>query len=124
MLAAQAQDRERNAQMENRDKWLALAQAGLGAAAGTSQDFLTNIVGGAQAGLGALRTGMAESERRNTAVQTRADALEQARMNQEAANAAAQRLALGLAMGAETGFEGDALKMAGSLLSDENKIKA
>ncbi len=124
MLAAQAQDRERNAQMENRDKWLALAQAGLGAAAGTSQDFLTNIVGGAQAGLGALRTGMTESERRNAAVQTRADALEQVRMTQEAANAAAQRRALDLSMGVETGFEGDALKMAGSLLSDENKIKA
>jgi len=41
LLAAQEQDRARNAEMEKRDKWLALAQAGLGMAAGNSPNFLT-----------------------------------------------------------------------------------
>lgn len=124
MLAAQTQERQRNTQMENRDRWLALAQAGLGAAAGTSQDFLTNVVGGAQAGLGALRTGMTEAERRNAAVQTRGDALEQARMTQEAAGAAARRRALDLSLGIESDAEKNDQALATNLYGDRIKLDA
>ncbi len=124
MLAAQVQDRERNTQMENRDRWLALAQAGLGAAAGTSQDFLTNIVGGAQAGLGALRAGMTESERRNAAVQARGDSLEQARMAQEAVNAAARRRSLDLSIGIESDAEKADQTLATNMYGDRIKLDA
>ncbi len=115
MLAAQEQDRARNAEMEKRDKWLALAQAGLGMAAGNSPDFLTNVVGGAQAGLGALRQGMTEAEKRQAAVQARADALEKARMDQEARNAQAMQQVYGRGFEANSGVELQGLRAAGAM---------
>jgi hypothetical protein len=115
LLAAQDQDRTRNAEMEKRDKWLALAQAGLGMAAGNSSDFLTNVVGGAQAGLGALRQGMTEAEKRQAGLQARSDMLEKARMEQEAQRAQADRAALGLGFQANSGVELQGLKAAGDM---------
>lgn len=115
MLAAQEQDRARNAEMEKRDKWLALAQAGLGMAAGNSPDFLTNVVGGAQAGLGALRQGMTEAEKRQAAVQARADALEKARMDQEARNAQAMQQVYGRGFEANSGVELQGLRAAAGM---------
>lgn len=115
MLAAQEQDRARNAEMEKRDKWLALAQAGLGMAAGNSPNFLTNVVGGAQAGLGALRQGMTEAEKRQAAVQARADALEKARMEQEARDAQAMQQVLGIGFQANSGVELRGLQDAGDM---------
>ncbi len=119
MLAAQAQDRARNAELEKRDRWLALAQAGLSAAANASPDFLTNLVGGAQAGLGALRAGMTESEKRSAALQTRSDALEQVRMTQEANNALAERQALGVGMQTNAGIEAAGLAAANRLTEND-----
>lgn len=115
LLAAQDQDRTRNAEMEKRDKWLALAQAGLGMAAGNSSDFLTNVVGGAQAGLGALRQGMTEAEKRQAGLQARSDMLEKARMEQEAQRAQADRAALGLGFQANSGVELQGLRAAGDM---------
>jgi hypothetical protein len=115
LLAAQDQDRIRNAEMEKRDKWLALAQAGLGMAAGNSSDFLTNVVGGAQAGLGALRQGMTEAEKRQAGLQARSDMLEKARMEQEAQRAQADRAALGLGFQANSGVELQGLRAAGDM---------
>jgi len=115
LLAAQEQDRARNAEMEKRDKWLALAQAGLGMAAGNSPNFLTNVVGGAQAGLGALRQGMTEAEKRQAGLQARSDMLEKARMEQEAQRAQADRAALGLGFQANSGVELQGLRAAGDM---------
>ena len=115
LLAAQEQDRARNAEMEKRDKWLALAQAGLGMAAGNSSDFLTNVVGGAQAGLGALRGSMNEAEKRQAGLQARGDALEKARMEQEARNAQAMQQVLGSGFQANSGVELAGLRAAGDM---------
>ena len=115
LLAAQDQDRARNAEMEKRDKWLALAQAGLGMAAGNSSDFLTNVVGGAQAGLGALRGSMTEAEKRQAGLQARSDALEKARMEQEARNAQAMQQVLGRGFEANSGVELAGLRAAGDM---------
>ena len=115
MLAAQEQDRARNAEMEKRDKWLALAQAGLGMAAGNSPNFLTNVVGGAQAGLGALRQGMTEAEKRQAGLQSRADALEKARMDQEARNAQVMQQVYGRGFEANSGVELQGLRAAGAM---------
>jgi hypothetical protein len=115
MLAAQDQDRARNAEMEKRDRWLALAQAGAAMAAGNSPDFLTNVAGGAQAGLASLRQGMTEAEKRQAAVQTRGDALEKARMDQEARNAQAMQQVYGSGFQANSGVELAGLRAAGDM---------
>ncbi|MGL5424632.1 MAG: hypothetical protein ACRDAJ_16925, partial [Serratia fonticola] len=111
----QEQDRARNAEMATRDKWMALAQAGLGMAAGNSPDFLTNVVGGAQAGLGALRGSMTEAEKSQAGLQARSDALEKARMEQEARNAQAMQQVLGSGFQANSGVELAGLRAAGDM---------
>lgn len=91
MIAAQEQDRARNAEMAKRDKWLALAQAGIGMASGSSPNFLTNVAAGGQAGLAALRQGMTEAEKRQAALQQRGDLLQAAGSTIQGNNAAAMR---------------------------------
>lgn len=91
MIAAQEQDRARNAEMAKRDKWMALAQAGIGMASGNSPNFLTNVAAGGQAGLAALRQGMSEAEKRQAALQQRGDLLQAAGSTIQGNNAAAMR---------------------------------
>ena len=74
----------RDAEALRRDKWLSLAQAGLAAAAGSSPNFLSNVAAGANVGLGSLGRAFEQGATRDTARTTRADALENARMQQEA----------------------------------------
>lgn len=102
MLAAQEQDRARNEQLAKRDRWLALAQAGLGMAAGNSPNFLTNVAAGGQAGLAALRQGNTEAERRQAMLQQRTDMLQAAGSTIEGNNAQAMRAGFGNSFNAET----------------------
>ena len=115
LLAAQEQDRARNAEMAKRDKWMALAQAGIGMASGNSPNFLTNVAAGGQAGLAALRQGMTEAEKRQAALQQRGDGLEKARMEQEARNAQAMQQVLGRGFEANSGVELAGLRAAGDM---------
>lgn len=101
MLAAQEQDRMRNEQLAKRDKWLALAQAGLGMASGNSPNFLANVAAGGQAGLAALRQGMTEAEKRQAALQQRTDLLQSASTTIQGNNASALRNV------AQQGFAGE-----------------
>jgi hypothetical protein len=66
-----------------RDRWFALAQAGLAAAAGQSPDFLTNVAMGANTGLGALRGAYDSDTARRTARDKRTDELTRAQMLSE-----------------------------------------
>jgi hypothetical protein len=119
MIAAQEQDRTRNAEMAKRDNWLALAQAGLGMAAGNSSDFLTNVAAGGQQGLAALRQGMTEAEKRQAALQQRGDLLQAAGSTIEGNNAAAMRGLAAAGFTSGTAMDRDIYTQAGGALREE-----
>jgi hypothetical protein len=119
MIAAQEQDRTRNAEMSKRDNWLALAQAGLGMAAGNSSDFLTNVAAGGQQGLAALRQGMTEAEKRQAALQQRGDLLQAAGSTIEGNNAAAMRALAAAGFTSGTAMDRDIYTQAGGALREE-----
>lgn len=82
-LEALAAQEARDQEALRRDKWMALAQAGLAAAAGQSPNFLSNVVTGANAGLGALSGAFDRGAARDTARTARSDTLENLRMQAE-----------------------------------------
>lgn len=111
-LDAVQEQATRDAQRDQRDKWLALAAAGLGAASAKSPDFLTNLVQGGVSGLEALVGANTAQAQREQARVTREEAARRAQAERELALYGIDSRAVTSGTEAVTRTQGDVLGRA------------